>query len=52
MPRGPVGRDVWIIGGVYKGFRATLRAVNRESSVVSFSGHHSLEVKNGHLATE
>ncbi|KAF9233647.1 hypothetical protein BU15DRAFT_66401 [Melanogaster broomeanus] len=47
-----VGRDIWIIGGEKKGFRATLRSLNRQSSVVSLPGYYSLEVKNKDLCTD
>jgi hypothetical protein len=47
-----IGREVWIIGGPKKGYRATLRSIGHDSSKVSLFGYHTLDVKNVHLCTE
>lgn len=46
-----VGHHVWIIQGQFKGFRATLRALNPSRSLVSFS-NRTMEIENRFLATK
>ena len=45
-----VGKEVWLVGGEFKGCRATLYAVGRDHSVVALSGHPSLNILNQHIA--
>jgi hypothetical protein len=47
-----IGLDIWIVGGDKKGFRATLRGVNRKSCLVSIHGYPNLEVRKHQLCTE
>jgi hypothetical protein len=47
-----IGRDVWMIGGNKKGFRATLWPMSHDSCVDSMLGYHSLTMKLREVCTE
>ena len=46
-----VGRDVWVIGGDKKGYRATLNSLGRGFSWVALQGHQLIQLKNKQIAT-
>ena len=46
-----VGRDVWVVGGEKKGYRATLKSLGRGFSLVALQGHQLIQLKNEHIAT-
>ena len=45
-----IGKEVWVIGGEFKGRRATLYAVGWVHSVVALPGYPSVSILNHHIA--
>ena len=46
-----VGRDVWVVSGEKKGYRATLKSLRRGLSLVALQGHQLIQLKNEQIAT-